>query len=64
MINRCFDCNRYVSLEVESCGVDVKLDSGVVTGEVRLLLVCADCGAPLGEHKITIECRTTDFAGA
>lgn len=63
MNNRCQDCNRFVSLEVEDGGADLRLDSGVVSGTVLLLLCCGECGTTMGEYGVEFECRTTDFEG-
>jgi len=56
---RCPDCNKFVPYsgdeepEVES--VDLDVDSGTVTAEVRLHKDCAECGMELKEITFSLE---------
>jgi hypothetical protein len=57
MANRCPDCNKFVSLEMgdpEVESIEVDLD-GVVSGDVRLTLICSECGNELSEATISFE---------
>jgi len=57
MSNRCPDCGIFVSLEqadpeVDSLEID---DGGHITGEVRIVLACAECGTEMKETTIQID---------
>ncbi len=53
---RCPDCNKFVSLE---CGdepeAELEVSDGVVTGTVRLVRNCAECGTELKEASFDVE---------
>jgi len=65
MNNRCPDCNRFVSLEQEEPEADVDITSRepivdtqqelTITGSVRLVLVCAECGTEMAEANLDVE---------
>jgi hypothetical protein len=55
--NRCESCQRFVSLEQgepEVEGLEVDAAGEVVTGSVRLSLICADCGQELKEAQVDL----------
>ena len=57
MSNRCPDCMKFVSLEQADPEVDnLEVDeAGTVTGEVRLVLTCADCGGEMKEVTLDFD---------
>lgn len=61
MNNRCQECNRFVPLDVENGVAVMSVEDSVVSGSVRISLVCGDCGAVMGNNIIEFECRTSDF---
>ena len=46
---RCPSCNRFVSVEMGEPDAEIYVESGIVEGSVRLVLLCADCGEELSE---------------
>ena len=46
---RCPDCNKFVSIEMAEPELELELGEGEVTGTVRLVQTCADCGTELAE---------------
>ena len=53
---RCPDCNKFVGIEMAEPELDLNVDNdGSITGEVRLVQTCADCGSELAEANLTIE---------
>ena len=57
MGNRCSDCNKFVGLEQGEPEVqDLEIDeTGEVTGQVRVILTCADCGSEIKEAYIDLD---------
>lgn len=65
MANRCPDCNKFVPLEPADpeASLDVRVErdgsgqvtSVVVTADVRVALVCVECGTEMREHDFSIE---------
>lgn len=55
-INRCESCGKFVSLEPEheDNGLDVD-EEGNITGSVRLLLNCGECGSELASADSEVE---------
>ena len=51
---RCPDCNRFVSVEMAEPELDLELGDGEVTGSVRLVQTCADCGTELAEANLDV----------
>lgn len=62
---RCPDCSKFVSYddstepEVENLEVD---EDGSVTGSVRIVLCCSECGNELKEANFDLEVDAGDFA--
>jgi hypothetical protein len=54
---RCPDCNKFVSFDTdEDPEVDLSVDDeGVVTGTVRIVNKCAECGTELKEATLDVE---------
>ena len=53
---RCPNCNKFVSVEMAEPEMDtLEYTDGTVTGEVRLVQTCADCGAELAEANLDVE---------
>jgi hypothetical protein len=55
---RCPDCSKFVSLEFNEPELEGDLDvteEGVVTGSVRIVRACADCGTELKEASFDLE---------
>ena len=57
---RCPDCNKFVFIEMAKPELDLQLDDDKVSGEVRLVQICAECGMELAEAELDIEI-TFDF---
>ena len=56
MSNRCPDCSKFVSLEAQEPEVDSSdVDGDTVTGTVRLILTCAECGTEMKEANLDFE---------
>ena len=54
---RCPDCNKFVSIEMadpELDGLEVDSD-GNVTGSVRLVQTCGECGSELAEANLEVD---------
>ena len=58
MSNRCPDCSKFVSLEVQEPEVEADIDGDTVTGTVRLVLACAECGTEMKEANLNFEIVT------
>ena len=65
-INRCPDCNKFVPLELEveeeAVDVEAKSDIGndgvqgtVISGTIRAILKCGECGTELAEASLDVE---------
>lgn len=54
---RCPDCNKFVSLEMQDPEApDAQVDDeGIVTGTVRIVRTCAECGTELKEATLEFE---------
>jgi hypothetical protein len=53
---RCPDCNKFVSLELaDEPEAELEVSEGVVSGTVRLVRQCADCGTELKEASFDVE---------
>lgn len=54
---RCPDCNKFVSYDesAEPEVNDLQISEGNVTGQVRVLLTCAECGTELKEANFDID---------
>lgn len=54
---RCNDCNKFVSFDTESDPeIDLAVDnSGHVTGTVRIVNTCQDCGSELKETTFDVD---------
>lgn len=55
MSNRCPDCNKFVGLEQGDPELDLSVEGDRVTGYVRLVLTCADCGGEMKEANLDID---------
>lgn len=56
-INHCSNCAKFVSLELtdpEDQGFDIGTDE-MITGDVRMLLSCADCGSEMADATVSFE---------
>ncbi len=62
---RCPDCNKFVSVEMSDPELDdLEVDpEGNITGTVRLIQTCADCGAELAEANIEVS-ESVEFTHA
>jgi hypothetical protein len=49
---RCPDCNKFVSFDQQDPEVDAAVGNSEITGSVRLVLACAECGGELKEANI------------
>lgn len=52
---RCNDCNKFVGLETqdpEDCGLEIS--DGEITGSIRVVRNCADCGSELKEANFEV----------
>ena len=63
---RCTDCNKFRGQDTSSDPeVDLDIDDeGVVTGTVRLVNVCDDCGAEMKAHDFDVEIDLSDAVAA
>lgn len=55
---RCPDCSKFVSLEMSDPEIDGELEideEGTVTGSVRIVRCCAECGTELKEATLDFE---------
>ncbi len=55
---RCPDCNKFVGLDTEAepeVDLDVDLETGEVTGSVRIMNACQDCGTELTEATFDVD---------
>lgn len=58
-INRCESCSKFVSIEVgepEDGGIEVD-EEGTISGSVRLVLNCGECGGELGGADAEVGCE-------
>ncbi len=55
---RCPDCNRFVAYNQDDPEVELEVTSEGVTGDVRIVLTCEQCGTELKES--TFEVSTDD----
>lgn len=51
---RCSDCNKFVSIEMSEPELELELSEKEITGTVRLVQTCADCGTELAEANLDI----------
>ncbi len=63
---RCPSCNKFVSFDTETePEVDVEIDEeGTVTGSVRIVNTCAECGEELKEASLELEVDLTEACAA
>ena len=56
---RCPDCNKFVSLEAQEPEADLQVDYAedviVISGDVRCVMACTDCGTELREASFRVE---------
>ena len=53
---RCPDCNKFVSYEEEAPEVELEVDAeGMVTGTVRIVNACGECGTELREATFEVD---------
>jgi hypothetical protein len=52
---RCPDCNKFVSFDQQEPEIEAEIDDTQVTGSVRLVLACAECGGELKEANIDFQ---------
>ena len=52
---RCPDCNKFVGIEMADPELDLSLLEDEVSGSVRLVQTCAECGTELAEAELNIE---------
>jgi hypothetical protein len=61
MGNRCSSCNKFVSLDPAEPEVDLDINNeGNITGTVRLVLACAECGDELKEYNFDVDESASD----
>ena len=56
MAYRCPNCNKFVSVEEaepEDQGIAISGDN--IEGDVRVVIICADCSSELAENTIHVE---------
>jgi hypothetical protein len=67
MSNRCINCEKFVSLEPSEdpeWNSDPEIDEdGAVTGELRVVLNCAECGEEMKETTIELDISPSDIEG-
>ncbi len=67
MSNRCPTCEKFVSLEPNEdpeWNSDPEIDEdGAVTGELRVVLNCAECGEEMKETTIELDISPSDIEG-
>jgi hypothetical protein len=64
MVMRCPDCSKFVGLDTDGdpeVGLDMDGATGQVTGEIRIVNACAECGSELTEVNFNVE---VDFPAA
>lgn len=52
---RCPDCNKFVSYEEMEPEVEVDVQDGIITGSVRIVNACSECGGELKEASLDVE---------
>lgn len=57
MSNRCPDCSKFVSLEIQEPEVSSLeiAEDGNINADVRVYLTCADCGTEMKEYTFNID---------
>jgi hypothetical protein len=55
MSNRCPDCNKFVSLELQEPELNLNVEGDSITGQVRLVLTCVECGNEGKETNLDID---------
>lgn len=58
---RCPDCNKFVSYDEQEPELSVDLQDGNITGSVRVVLPCAECGTELKEQEFDVDIDCKDF---
>lgn len=63
MSNRCYSCNKFVTKEMNEPEIEGEQidDDGNITADVRLVLVCSDCGTELAESTQQVEIDGAEF---
>lgn len=56
---RCPDCNHFVSFDPAEPEMDVDFADGALTGTVRIVLNCAECGQELKDATLDVEHEIT-----
>ena len=56
---RCPDCNRFVGVGQGEPEASLEVSDGSLAGDVRLVLVCAECGTELAESTQEVEIDIT-----
>jgi hypothetical protein len=51
---RCNECNKFVSLDTEQVEVDISIDSAEITGDMRVVRQCAECGNEMTEGNFDV----------
>lgn len=52
---RCPDCNKFVGIEMAEPELNLEVDNdGSITGDVRLVQTCAECGTELAEANLEV----------
>lgn len=53
---RCPDCNKFVGIEMADPELELEVaNEGTVTGTVRLVQTCSECGTELAEANLDVE---------
>jgi len=68
MSNRCPQCEKFVSFDVEynepEWSNELEIDvNGDITGELRVILSCADCGEEMKDYILCVELALDDIEG-
>lgn len=57
---RCPDCNKFVGLDEADPELDLSVEDAVVSGTVRIVRTCAECGQELKEASFDVEVDLSD----
>ncbi len=71
MARRCPDCNKFVSLETQDPEIELEIDddgadstTATISGSVRVVRQCADCGTEMTEANFDIDERVENVPEA
>jgi hypothetical protein len=58
---RCSDCNRWTALEQAEPEVNIEVDGDEITGTVRIVLECAECGKEIKQAEFDVSVDISEF---